>query len=66
MLSDSADFLYKCTDYYAPQYEHGILWNDPDIGIGWPGGDYRISDKDANNGLLKGMSDQLPIYTSGA
>ena len=31
VLSESADFIYKCTDYYHPQSEHGIAWNDPDI-----------------------------------
>jgi dTDP-4-dehydrorhamnose 3,5-epimerase len=36
VTSDTADFLYKTTDYYAPQYERSILWNDPDIGIDWP------------------------------
>ncbi len=35
-LSDSADFLYKTTDYYAPQHERCIAWNDPSIGIDWP------------------------------
>lgn len=36
VLSDSADFLYKTTDYYAPEHERAILWNDPAIGILWP------------------------------
>jgi dTDP-4-dehydrorhamnose 3,5-epimerase len=36
VLSDSADFLYKATDYYAPEFERTILWNDPDLGIEWP------------------------------
>lgn len=36
VLSDSADFLYKTTDYYAPEFERCIRWNDPDIGIQWP------------------------------
>jgi dTDP-4-dehydrorhamnose 3,5-epimerase len=36
VLSDTADFLYKATDYYAPQFERCILWNDPKIGIRWP------------------------------
>lgn len=35
-LSDSADFLYKTTDYYAPQFERCVAWNDPSIGIDWP------------------------------
>jgi dTDP-4-dehydrorhamnose 3,5-epimerase len=36
VLSEVADFLYKTTDYYAPEYERSIIWNDPDIGIKWP------------------------------
>jgi len=35
VLSETADFLYKTTDYYAPQYERCILWNDPDLNINW-------------------------------
>lgn len=36
VLSDTADFLYKTTDYYAPAYERSIIWNDSDIGVKWP------------------------------
>jgi dTDP-4-dehydrorhamnose 3,5-epimerase len=36
VLSDSADFLYKTTDYYAPAHERCIAWNDPEVGIEWP------------------------------
>jgi dTDP-4-dehydrorhamnose 3,5-epimerase len=36
VLSDSADFVYKATDYYAPKSERSLLWNDPEIGIEWP------------------------------
>ncbi len=36
VLSDVADFLYKTTDYYAPQFERCVAWNDPAIGIDWP------------------------------
>ena len=38
VISESADFLYKTTDYYAPAYEKCIAWNDPSIGIEWPEG----------------------------
>ena len=51
VLSESADFLYKTTDYYAPQFERSILWNDPAIAIAWPLAEHGIaspllSDKD--------------------
>lgn len=48
MLSDTADFLYKATDYHAPQRERCIAWNDPAIGINWPytGGAPTLSAKD--------------------
>lgn len=36
VLSDTAEFVYKCTDYYDPTGEGGLLWNDPDLGIDWP------------------------------
>ena len=36
VLSESAEFLYKTTDYYAPQHERTLLWNDPALGIDWP------------------------------
>jgi dTDP-4-dehydrorhamnose 3,5-epimerase len=36
VLSESADFLYKTTDYYAPEHERCIIWNDPEIAIDWP------------------------------
>jgi len=47
VLSDVADVFDKCTDCYAPEHERTLLWNDPDIGIDWPGDDEPIlSDKD--------------------
>lgn len=50
VTSDTAEFVYKCTDYYAPENEHSLLWNDPDVGIDWPlekGGEPKLSPKDA-------------------
>jgi dTDP-4-dehydrorhamnose 3,5-epimerase len=48
VLSDSADFLYKATEYYDPKSERTILWNDPDLGIEWPlTGQPILSQKDA-------------------
>jgi dTDP-4-dehydrorhamnose 3,5-epimerase len=47
VLSEAADFLYKTTDFYAPEHERCIVWNDPDIGIAWPlVGEALISTKD--------------------
>ena len=49
VLSDEAEFVYKCTDFYRPGDEGGVLWNDPDIGIDWPipeGETPLLSDKD--------------------
>ena len=60
-LSEQADFLYKCTDFYAPGDEHGIAWDDPDIGIDWPAVNYLLSDKDRKFPRLAG-SRFLPGY----
>jgi dTDP-4-dehydrorhamnose 3,5-epimerase len=48
VLSDTADFLYKTTDYYAPEHERCIAWNDPTLAIDWPlaGSAPSLSDKD--------------------
>lgn len=54
-LTETADFQYKCTDYYAPKWERAILWNDPAIGIDWPlrpGETPSLSTKDAAGQLL--------------
>jgi dTDP-4-dehydrorhamnose 3,5-epimerase len=47
VLSDTADFEYKCTDYYDPYDEACILWNDPDLNIPWPIENPTLSEKDA-------------------
>lgn len=47
VLSESADFFYKCTDYYAPEHERTLAWNDPDLAIDWPlAGAPTLSEKD--------------------
>ena len=49
VLTDSADFLYKTTDYYAPEHERCIRWNDPELAIDWPRiGVPKLSTKDKN------------------
>jgi dTDP-4-dehydrorhamnose 3,5-epimerase len=47
VLSDEADFLYKCTDFYSPANERAIRWNDPTLGIDWPLGSPSLSPKDS-------------------
>ena len=54
VLSESADFLYKTTAFYAPQWDRGVRWDDPDIGVEWPlEGVPVLSDKDRILPLLK-------------
>lgn len=55
VISNYADFVYKCTDYYAPEHERSILWNDPEIAVQWPimNGDPKLSHKDKMGQLLK-------------
>lgn len=55
VLSDTADFLYKTTNYYAPQSDRGIAWNDPGLGIQWPdlGMEFVLSDKDQKQSAFK-------------
>lgn len=54
VMSETAEFVYKCTDYYAPEYERSLLWNDPTIAINWPtnGQTPLLSDKDAHGDLF--------------
>ena len=57
VLSDEAEFCYKCTDFYHPGDEGGLAWNDPEIGVEWPleeGVDLIISEKDQK---WKGLKD---------
>ena len=64
VLSESADFLYKTTDYYAPQHERCIAWHDPDIGIEWPAGMVpTLSAKDQAGSSLRNVEvfDQIAV-----
>jgi dTDP-4-dehydrorhamnose 3,5-epimerase len=61
-LSETADVIYKCTDFYAPGDEYGILWSDPDIGIEWPEKNPLLSKKDIRNPRLSDVpEDLLPV-----
>ena len=61
VLSDEAEFTYKCTDYYTPSAEGGVKWDDPAVGIVWPAvdGPVQLSDKDQ---LHKGFAEQTYEY----
>lgn len=63
VLSESADFEYKCTDYYHPQSEQGILWNDPRIGIEWPTDDIQLSERDQTHPCLHDQQTALLLPT---
>jgi dTDP-4-dehydrorhamnose 3,5-epimerase len=56
VLSESAHVAYKCSDYYDPDDEGGLLWSDPDIAIDWPVKDPILSAKDSQFGYVKGQT----------
>lgn len=65
VLSETALFAYKCTDYYAPEDELTVLWNDPDIGIEWPVPAPVLSERDAAAESLASLDPaRLPAYTA--
>ena len=59
VLSETADFQYKCTDYYDPTDESGLLWNDPALGIEWPLTAPLLSPKDSVQPTLAQIRDNL-------
>ena len=62
VLSDHADFHYKCTDYYHPEDESGVRWDDPDLNIQWPVMEPVISQKDKELPLLaQADANKLPL-----
>jgi len=65
VISESALFHYKCTDYYSPSDELTLLWNDPDLAIRWPNTTPTLSDKDAAGLRLKDIPrDRLRFKTA--
>jgi dTDP-4-dehydrorhamnose 3,5-epimerase len=61
VLGDCAEFLYKCTDFYHPGDEVGLIWNDAEVGVKWPINDPLLSDKDQKLPTLAQVMDVLPI-----
>jgi dTDP-4-dehydrorhamnose 3,5-epimerase len=62
VLSDVADFVYKCTNYYDPATEAGIRFDDPDVGVEWPAGvELLYSERDATAPTLADVADSLPF-----
>ncbi len=63
VLSETAEFLYKCSEFYRSEDEHGILWSDPDLGIAWNIADPLLSAKDRGYVGLRQIPPQLlPPY----
>ena len=61
VLSDVADFVYKCTSYYDPATESGFSFADPDVGIEWPEGELTYSERDRGAPRLAEIADSLPF-----
>lgn len=60
VLSDVADFQYKCTDLYCPEDEGGLIWNDPDVDIDWPIQNPQLSEKDRSFPSLQDIKSAHP------
>lgn len=65
VTSETAEFQYKCTDFYDPADEFTIAWDDPDIGIPWPVTEPSLSAKDTGAARLKDLLDRLPRFGGG-
>jgi dTDP-4-dehydrorhamnose 3,5-epimerase len=61
VLSEQADVLYKVTEEYAPEFDRGIVWNDPAIGVQWPVAEPILSPKDAQLPLLSDADNNFEI-----
>ena len=63
VLSEKALFSYKCSDFYVPDCDRGVLWSDAAIGIQWPVADPLLSEKDKRQPILKDIPpEELPVY----
>ncbi|MEW6290667.1 MAG: dTDP-4-dehydrorhamnose 3,5-epimerase [Thermodesulfobacteriota bacterium] len=64
VLSDNASFVYKCSDFYLPDCEGGIIFSDPQLAISWPGNNFLLSPKDRQFPVLQDIPpENLPRYT---
>ena len=62
VMSERADIAYKCSDIYHPDHEEGIRWDDPDIGIEWPGTEPLLSEKDIKLPMLHSLNLNQDYY----
>ena len=60
VVSEMAEILYKCSEFYDPRDDRGVRWNDPDLGVKWPVSDPVLSAKDAAQPFLKDA--ELPVF----
>ena len=65
VISESALFCYKCTDYYAPENEFTLAWDDPEIGISWPLGEPKLSEKDQKGLRLSELNETMLMPFQG-
>jgi dTDP-4-dehydrorhamnose 3,5-epimerase len=64
-LAETVDFMYKCTEFYHPEDEGGVLSTDPDLGIQWPVSEPQLTESDAHYPRLRDLTDeQLPVFTT--
>ncbi len=66
VLSDIADVVYRCSAYYDPAGDMSIAFDDPAIGIEWPGEDHSVSDRDRSAPTLSEVADTLPFVWDGS
>jgi dTDP-4-dehydrorhamnose 3,5-epimerase len=65
VLSEVADVIYKCSNYYDPAIERGIAYNDPDVAIDWPDLELSVSERDASTPRLREIVGELPFAYDG-
>jgi dTDP-4-dehydrorhamnose 3,5-epimerase len=63
--SEESELEYKCSDYFVPEDDRGVIWNDPTIAIDWPVTSPLLSEKDGALAPLAGDRTDLPVYETG-